>query len=460
MSTVKPKQNKKYNIYILRFLRDRFNLESDNADVLLTLEYIRKGVEFKGTNLWILIFAIFIASIGLNVNSTAVIIGAMLISPLMGPILGIGTSVAINDLELLKKSAKNLAIATVFSVATSSLYFAISPLSDAQSELLARTTPTIFDVLIAFFGGLAGIVASSRKEKGNAIPGVAIATALMPPLCTAGFGIATGNFYYFLGAFYLYFINGVFISVSTFLIVRFLKYPKKEFEDKALQIRVRRIIIAAVVITIIPSIYLAYRVVERGLFEHNASKFISQEFNFENSKVINRSYTYDTDPPKIEVSLYGETVEKNIIDNAREKLKNYKLSDAELVVFQGYEETSNAVSIESLRTGIIEDLYKKNSEIIKSKDDQIKVLEQRLVKLEQTSQISPRISMELKALYPTLTEFSLSNTLVIGVDSMKVDTMFVAVSKFSRNPSRTDIQKLSEWLKARLNSQKVEMILK
>ena len=460
MSTVKPKQNKKYNIYILRFLRDRFNLESDNADVLLTLEYIRKGVEFKGTNLWILIFAIFIASIGLNVNSTAVIIGAMLISPLMGPILGIGTSVAINDLELLKKSAKNLAIATVFSVATSSLYFAISPLSDAQSELLARTTPTIFDVLIAFFGGLAGIVASSRKEKGNAIPGVAIATALMPPLCTAGFGIATGNFYYFLGAFYLYFINGVFISVSTFLIVRFLKYPKKEFEDKALQIRVRRIIIAAVVITIIPSIYLAYRVVERGLFEHNASKFISQEFNFENSKVINRSYTYDTDPPKIEVSLYGETVEKNIIDNAREKLKNYKLSDAELVVFQGYEETSNAVSIESLRTGIIEDLYKKNSEIIKSKDDQLKVLEQRLVKLEQTSQISPRISMELKALYPTLTEFSLSNTLVIGVDSMKVDTMFVAVSKFSRKPSRTDMQKLSEWLKARLNSQKVEMILK
>ena len=223
--TAVPPSEKRLFALLGHFIRDRFNLETDKADELETIEYIRKNVEFKGPNLWILIFAIFIASIGLNVNSTAVIIGAMLISPLMGPILGIGTGAAINDLDLLKKAFNNLAIATLFGVATSTIYFSISPLSDAQSELLARTNPTIWDVLIAFFGGLAGIVAGSRKEKSNAVPGVAIATALMPPLCTAGYGLATGNLYYFLGAFYLYFINGVFISVATYLIVRLLRYP-------------------------------------------------------------------------------------------------------------------------------------------------------------------------------------------------------------------------------------------
>ena len=191
-----------------------------------TIESIQKGVEVKGTNLWVLIFAIFVASLGLNTNSTAVIIGAMLISPLMGPIMGFGLGLGISDFELIKRAFRNFATATIFSVITSTLFFLISPISEAQSELLARTQPTVYDVLIAFFGGLAGIVASSTKSKGNVIPGVAIATALMPPLCTAGFGLASGNLYYFFGAFYLYFINTVFISLATFLVVRLLKYPK------------------------------------------------------------------------------------------------------------------------------------------------------------------------------------------------------------------------------------------
>lgn len=182
---------------LLVFLRHRLSLEEDNADPQETIDYIRKGIEFRGTNVWILVFAIFVASIGLNMNSAAVIIGAMLISPLMGPIMGIGMGIGINDFELIKKAAKNLGLMVGISVATSSLYFFLSPISDAQSELLARTQPTIWDVLIALFGGLAGIVAGSRKEKSNAIPGVAIATALMPPLCTAGFGLATGNMSFF-----------------------------------------------------------------------------------------------------------------------------------------------------------------------------------------------------------------------------------------------------------------------
>ncbi|MFA6745894.1 MAG: DUF389 domain-containing protein, partial [Bacteroides graminisolvens] len=183
------------------FLKEYLDLRKDKDNELATVESIRKGVEFKGANLWILIFAIFMASLGLNVNSTAVIIGAMLISPLMGPIMGIGLSVGLNDFELMKRSFKSFLVATAFSVATSTFFFLISPIDEAQSELLARTSPTIYDVLIALFGGLAGVVAFSTKEKGNVIPGVAIATALMPPLCTAGFGLATGNLVYFLGAF-------------------------------------------------------------------------------------------------------------------------------------------------------------------------------------------------------------------------------------------------------------------
>ena len=184
------------------FVRN-FDVRQDKEDELETIDTISKGIEFKGTNLWVLIFATFIASLGLNTNSTAVIIGAMLISPLMGPIMGFGVGLGISDFDMIKRSFRNFATATIFSVITSSFYFMISPISEAQSELLARTQPTVYDVLIAFFGGLAGIIASSTKSKGNVIPGVAIATALMPPLCTAGYGIATGNLYYFFGAFYL-----------------------------------------------------------------------------------------------------------------------------------------------------------------------------------------------------------------------------------------------------------------
>ena len=211
------------------FFTRNFDVRQDKEDELETIESIKKGIEFKGTNLWVLIFATFVASLGLNTNSTAVIIGAMLISPLMGPIMGFGLGLGISDFGLIKRAFRNFVTAILFSVITSTVFFLISPISEAQSELLARTQPTVYDVLIAFFGGLAGIVASSTKSKGNVIPGVAIATALMPPLCTAGFGLATGNLYYFFGAFYLFFINTVFISLSTYLVVRILKYPKKVF---------------------------------------------------------------------------------------------------------------------------------------------------------------------------------------------------------------------------------------
>ena len=190
-------------ISIKNYIKELFDLRKSKENEELTVISIRNGVVFKGPNLWVLIFAIFIASLGLNVNSTAVIIGAMLISPLMGPIMGFGLAVGISDFELLKQSFRSYLLTTFISVVASTLYFSLTPLNEVQSELLARTTPNIYDVLIALFGGLAGIIALSTKDKGNVIPGAAIATALMPPLCTAGFGLATGNIYYFLGAFYL-----------------------------------------------------------------------------------------------------------------------------------------------------------------------------------------------------------------------------------------------------------------
>ncbi|MGB1248344.1 MAG: TIGR00341 family protein, partial [Chitinophagales bacterium] len=217
---------------IRQFIKNQFSLAQDTEREFEIIDAIKKGVPFRGINLYTLIFAVLICSVGLNVNSTAVIIGAMLISPLMGPIMGLGLGVGINDFDLMKKAGKNLALAVIFSVLTSCLYFLISPITEVQSELLARTSPTTFDVLIAIFGGLTGVLAGSSKEKGNAIPGVAIATALMPPLCTAGFGIATANWSFVLGAMYLFFINSVMISVTTLTVVKILNFRPKEFLDK------------------------------------------------------------------------------------------------------------------------------------------------------------------------------------------------------------------------------------
>ena len=248
---------------------NRFKLLGEKEEYHVIIENITNGISFRGTNLWVLIFAIFIASLGLNVNSTAVIIGAMLISPLMGPIMGLGLGLGINDLKLLRRSLSNYVFAVMVGLVTSTFYFIITPINSAHSELLARTYPTIYDVLIAFFGGLAGIVATSSKLKGNVIPGVAIATALMPPLCTAGYGLATLHWNYFFGAFYLFFINTVFIATATLLTVRLLKVPLKKLPDLRSEKRTKRIIIVLLVCTLAPSIYFGYDIVQQDRFFKN-----------------------------------------------------------------------------------------------------------------------------------------------------------------------------------------------
>ena len=330
--------------YIKQFFGEYLDLRKDKDNEALIVESIRNGVEFKGTNLWILIFAIFIASLGLNVNSTAVIIGAMLISPLMGPIMGVGLAIGQNDFELLKRSLKSYLVATVFSVITSTIYFSLTPLDEVQSELLARTSPTIYDVLIALCGGLAGIIALSTKEKGNVIPGVAIATALMPPLCTAGFGLATGNLLYFLGAFYLYFINSVFISLATFIGVRVMHFQRKEFVDKAREKMVRKYIILIVVLTMCPAVYLTFGIIKSTFYETAANRFINEQLNFENTQVLDKKISYDH--KEVRVVLIGPEVPDASISIARSKLKEYKLEDTKLIVLQGM--NNEAVDVSSI----------------------------------------------------------------------------------------------------------------
>ena len=280
-------------------LRGYFNLQADRDHEEAIVSQIINDVSFRGAKLWVLIFAILIASLGLNINSTAVIIGAMLISPLMGPIIGMGLAVGISDFDMLKRSFKHYALSAGVSVVTATIYFLLSPINEAQSELLARTSPNIYDVLIAFFGGMAGVVAICAKENGNVIPGVAIATALMPPLCTAGFGLAQGEWMFFFGALYLFFINTVFISLATFLGVRFFRFQRQTYIDKKRGKLVNRYIMAIVIATIIPAVFTTVRIVRESMFQNRANSFISNELDFSGTQVIQRDISWSRNAIKV-----------------------------------------------------------------------------------------------------------------------------------------------------------------
>ncbi|WP_373496977.1 TIGR00341 family protein [Aquiflexum sp.] len=452
----KPVSLRNKILMILIFFKDRFDLHEGKEDELETIDYIKKNVEFKGANLWILIFAIFVASVGLNVNSTAVIIGAMLISPLMGPIMGIGLAAGINDFELLKKSLKNLGIAVLISILTSTIYFSFTPLDDAQSELLARTEPTIWDVLIALFGGLAGIVAGSRKEKSNAIPGVAIATALMPPLCTAGYGLATGNLYYFFGAFYLFFINSVFISLSTYVIVRFMKFPKKEFMDRKREKTVRTYISIFTLLTIIPSVYLAYNIVKRTFWEKSVKQFISTEFDLPRTQIIASTLVYDSDSSVIEISLIGERIEEEEIIRIQKRLDAFKLTNTHLLLKQSGD---SGTDMNLLRSDILKDLYERNELLIQDKDQKINLLERELSEYSRSSNQVVDLANEAKIHYPNLENFTLNRAIMANLKDNRQDTLLLAFAKFRQNPSNQEKQRFEEWLKIRTKADTVSLII-
>jgi len=430
-----------------KFLSDRFTLSEDKADESVIIESIRKDVSFKGTNLWTLIFAIIIASIGLNVNSTAVIIGAMLISPLMGPIMGIGLSIGINDIELLKKGAKNLFIAAAISIATSSLYFTITPLHDASSELLARTTPTIWDVFIAFVGGLAGIVAGTRKQKGNVIPGVSIATALMPPLCTAGFGIATGQWLYFLGALYLFFINSLFICLATFLIVKRLRFHKANFTTPENEKRVSRYILTIVILTILPSIYLAYRIVQRSIFENNAERFVTTEFHFNKTQVVTKKYIFTGKQHKVELLLVGQSLSETVLDSIQSHMPAYHLQNTTLIVHQGLD-AKQKIDLSAIKASVLEEINadQNNKDVSRHSDS-------------DSDNLMPDITGELKILYPDLIAYSITPAVFTNAESLNKDSATLFVAKFRKQVPINERNKLEKWIKQRIHADSLMMVI-
>lgn len=442
--------------FIKVFKTQYLDLNRDREDETITVEAIRTGIEFKGSNIFILVCAIFIASLGLNTNSAAVIIGAMLISPLMGPIMGIGLGLGIYDFELIKKSFKNLAVATLFSILTSTLYFLISPLNEARSELLARTAPSIYDVLIAFFGGMAGIIALSTKQKGNVIPGVAIATALMPPLCTAGFGLATGHIAYFFGAIYLYFINSVFIAVATTLGVKLFKFTPKTFVDKSRQKHVQHIIYTILAFTVAPSILLTYNMIRDNYFESAANKFIAQQFTSPSTQVLNKEFSRQKGKRIIHVTLVGNELPQDSLLAKESRLSQYGIGGAILDVKQGI--GSNNIDLSALNSMMFRDIYQDNQDRIARQAATIDSLQQINKSYRQYEDMSSKVAPEVKVLFPDITRLAISQVIYSNVDSLTNDTTTLAVISYDRSISSQEKTRFKEWLEARLKTVNIQVL--
>ena len=444
---------------VSRMLGERFSLEEDKDDETGVIDSISRGIEFRGINLWTLIFAIFIASIGLNVNSTAVIIGAMLISPLMGPIMGVGLGVGINDLTMIGRALKNLSIAVGISLLTSTAYFLISPLHTAQSELLARTSPTVWDAFIAFFGGLAGIVAGSRREKvTNVIPGVAIATALMPPLCTAGYGLATGNLYYFAGAFYLFIINSICISLATLLIVRFLGYHQKEYASPYIERRVRHTIWLAVLVVVVPSTYLGYQIVRKTIFEQDAKRFVATECNFQYRQVINYAAQFGRKQSRLELTIVGEPLPGDSINQLQARLPAYGLQDVQLAVKQGNFKDAD-VDVNAITNTVADQVIKYSQSAISRKDKTIDSL-RRSIDQNQTSRVPVSdLRNELKTLLPDVRTFTAARALVMNATGNEADTVLLVYARFSRQHTPAERHRIERWLQSRTKSRKIKLIV-
>lgn len=409
-----------------------FSLHRGEESKNKVLADVRKNITFTGANAWILAGAIIIASVGLNVNSTAVIIGAMLISPLMGPIVGAGFALGTYDFDLFKKSIVNLGIATLISLFFSMLYFWISPIKIDQPEILARTYPSLYDVIIAFFGGVVGAIGITRLDKGNVIPGVAIATALMPPICVAGFGIATGQWMYFLGSFFLYTINCVFICVSTYAIVKLLDYPKKEQLDAKRARIIQRYITILTLVMIIPSAYFAYQLYQKEQFNQNVNAYLNNVFK--DTFLLNKSSNFNT--KTIEVMPFNTKFSTEEVDGFKDRLKDYHLDDAKLVI------KSDSTD---LKKDILEELGE-NRQAFSEKDA---VIQQLRLQIEKNTYDNSEILSETKVLYPSIENLAISNHNFKQKDSIYTVPVVVYLCK---NPlNRKDETQFKDWLKEKLD---------
>lgn len=437
-------------------LRDLFDFRRDKEPDTITIEQFKADVEFRGTKLWILICAILVASIGLNVNSTAVIIGAMLISPLMGPIIGFGLGLGIWDFDLIKKSLRNLVIATLFSILTATVYFLISPLSQPGSELLGRTHPTMYDVLIAFVGGAAGIIAGSTKSKGQVLPGVAIATALMPPLCTAGYGLASGQFNFFFGALYLFIINSVFIAFATYTVARLMKFPKKRFLDNQRAVRIRRTIAVIAICTLSPSIYLSAILIRDSYRNERITGFVLKEMNFPGTQVIKKELIKEGNMSILNVVLLGEHVTQEQIDSAQLKMSDYGLKDVRLSVHQGFEQQETDLG--ELRQAVLQDFYDNAQATIARQNREIDSLKLAISGYDRYAELNREINGELPLVFTSLNKVRL----IPSIEYLRGQDSILLVVATPKNQSvripAGDKTRLSRWLMTKTGAAKVRII--
>lgn len=427
---------------------------NDTIDTESASTRIRNSIAFRGPNAWILAFSVVIASVGLNINSTAVIIGAMLISPLLGPIFGIGLGLGTNDTRLIKYGLQNLLVMVAIGLLASFVYFLITPLNlSAPTELEARTSPTIYDVLIALFGGLAGIFEMSRKERGTVLSGVAIATALMPPLCTAGYGLANWNLHYFAGAMYLFIINSVFIILATYVMTKYLDFQEAQFVDAKTAKRTRQLISFVTLLVVIPSIWSAWVLIQENNFKQSVASFVTEHKAFEGGYIYD--YTIDTRKgmkavihtagatltPEMKAAMYASAADCGIPED--------KLSIEEHNMF-----SEEAKQSEKLMKGI----YERTDAELNRKELQIRQLEKKLIAISNTEIPYVQVTREVKSQYPEIKELLLTRGAAVRTDSLTQGRCLLVVAKTAAPLPSARARKLEEWLRIRLNDTTVVVL--
>ena len=433
-----------------------FNISEDLESQAEVEASIRSGVSFKGSQLLTLIFAIFSASLGLNTDSIPVIIGAMLISPLMGPIIGMGLGIGIQDYELLKRGLKNIIAAVLGSLLTSALYFLISPQYEGASQLLARTSPSIYDVFVALFGGAAGILSIAAKNKGQVLPGVAIATSLMPPLCTAGYGLATWQMHFFFGALYLFFTNMVFILVATWLGVKMFRFKCVVYQNADRAKRVKYIVYSVVGATICVSTYLTVIMLQKNIFLDKAQYFVENEMVFPNTQVLNHKETFERGKRIIDVTLIGEALPKDSLQLAMmNKLDSVGLGGTTLNIRQGFSVTSNSNSGDDYKSN--DKFYELMQNEIANKQSVIDSLRMLLAVHNQYSKESVSVSPEIKVLFPSIKDIALSQIVAASVETFASDTVNMIFVNSPSGLTASERNKLIQYMEVRLGKKNIHL---
>lgn len=437
---------------IREFLKTTLNLTND-VDIQAASENIRKNIPFRGPNVYILFSAVIIASVGLNVNSIPVIIGAMLISPLMGPITGLGLGLGTNDRELVLFSIKNLLVMVGISLLAATLYFMLTPLEiDNPTELLARTRPTIYDVFIALFGGLAGVLETARKEKGTVISGVAIATALMPPLCTVGYGIANLSWQYTIGALFLFSINCIFIAMAAYLMAKFLKFPLKTVE----QHRTRYFILSygLVILLAATSIFTGYNVIRENDFTKLANRFVKKNQNIGKTYIYDSQVNIDSKPYMLELRLAGETLNEDTKEMLLRDAENYGIMRSQIVIHE-----DATVQVDRFNeTEIVKNLMATNASNVQVRDDSIKVLNAQIAHYKQQELPAKQLAEELQVQLPSITRLTLAKGTALEQNMVMSEEQVVVVAHCSEMPSEEEKARVYEWLKIRLQVEDLEML--